>query len=549
MNQTKTLLQRTSKSSDLPTVLIHWGLVIALLASVSTGWRIASMTDSTGLLKWLDVLVIQGNVLRWHFVSASVLTALVIAYVVFLWRMGLGARLSLRLSALKSADHATRWQAINRLIYWVSFVLLAGAAFTGTWVYFSPGLLPTDPLILVHQWLSWGFVVYMGLHVVAHVVLGGFRHLLKILTPRLAYGMGAVFATAAGLGGAAMAYVADQTAQMTLSVIKTTTLPVLDGKGDDAIWQQAPEVKVHTSRGFNLADKSGEVPVYVRALHDGNKAYFLFKWQDPTRSQKHIPLQKTAQGWKLLHSNYYNNDENEFYEDKFAVMIAESPVAGGNTVRLGAKPFADKPGPSNGLGLHAATDGSLADVWHWKSVRTGAFNQFDDNYFGALMDVKPGRYTGGYTQDPKTGGGYDQNFERIKDSPYVKVKFLPKNLAAQQAEMGKFNPDTNASDDGKYWMARADLQPFTAEADAAIPVGTVIPSAIIDGPHMGDRGDVSAHAQWKDGWWTLEASRVLNTGSKYDQPIATGNYMWVSVFDHNQVRHTRHAIPMKIKLQ
>ena len=549
MAKTFQVQPHTRKTSDLSTVLIHWGLVLALVASVSTGWRIASMTDSSGFLKWIDVLLIQGNVLRWHFVSATVLTALVVAYVVFLLRMGLGARLSVRMSALKSADHTTRWQAINRLTYWVSFALLAGAAFTGTWVYFAPGILPTDPLIRIHQWLSWGFVAYTGIHVVGHVVLGGFRQLLKIVTPRMAYGMGAVFAVAAGLGGAAMAYVADQSAQMTLSFTKTTTLPILDGQADDAVWQQAPEVKVHTARGFNLADKSGEVPVYVRALHDGAKAYFLFKWQDPTRSQKHIPLQKTADGWKLLNTNYYNNDENEYYEDKFAVMIAQSPVAGGNTVRLGAKPFADKPGPSNGLGLHAATDGSLADVWHWKSVRSGALNQFDDNYFGALMDAKPGRYTGGYSQDPKTGGGFEQIFEKIKDSPYVKLKSLPKNLATQQALMGTFNPDTNVSDMGQYAMARADVQPYSAKADAAIPVGTVIPSIVYDTPFTGDRGDVSAPAQWKDGWWTIEASRVLDTGSKFDQPIATGNYMWVSVFDHNQVRHTRHAIPMKIKLQ
>ncbi len=549
MRNIKPVQSSTSKTTDLPTVIIHWGLVIALLVSITTGWRIASMTDATGLLKWLDLLLIQGNVLRWHFVSATVLTALVIAYVVFLVRMGLGARLSVRWSSLKSTDRTTRLQAINRLTYWISFALLAGAAFTGTWVYFAPGLLPTDPLIVIHQWLSWGFVGYMVLHVVLHVVLGGFRQLLKIVTPRVAYGIGAVFALAAGVGGAAIAYVTDQTAQMTLNIPKISTLPVLDGKADDAVWQQAPEVKVQTARGFNLADGSGEVPVYVRALHDGQKAYFLFKWQDATRSQKHIPLQKTAEGWKLLNTNYYNNDENHYYEDKFAVMIAESPVAGGNTVRLGTKPFADKPGPSNGLGLHAATDGSLADVWHWKSVRSGAINQFDDNYFGALMDVKPGRYTGGYAQDPKTGGGFEQIFEKIKDTPYVKLKSLPKNLAAQQALMGVFNPDPNVSDMGQFSMARADVQPYSAEADAAIPVGTVIPSIVYDTPFTGDRGDVSAHAIWKDGWWTIEASRKLDTGSKFDQPIATGNYMWVSVFDHNQVRHTRHAIPMKFKIQ
>jgi hypothetical protein len=291
--------------------------------------------------------------------------------------------------------------------------------------------------------------------------------------------------------------------------------------------------------------------VHIRALHDGKKAYFLFRWKDATRSQKHIPLQKTAGGWKLLHTNYYNNDENEFYEDKFAVMIAQSPVAGGNTVRLGAKPFADKPGPSNGLGLHVSPDGSLADVWHWKSVRSGVLHQFDDNYFGPLQDAKPGaaRYMGGYGQDPHTGGGFEQIFQKIPDSPYVKLRMLPKDLAAQQAEMGIFNPDPNVSDMGKFSMSKTDMIPYSAEADAAIPVGTVIPSIVYDKPFEGDRGDVSAHAQWKDGWWTLEASRVLDTGSKYDQPIATGQFMWVSVFDHNQVRHTRHILPLRLALE
>ena len=41
------------------------------------GWRIAGMTDSSALLRWVDVLLLQGNVVRWHFISASVLTALV----------------------------------------------------------------------------------------------------------------------------------------------------------------------------------------------------------------------------------------------------------------------------------------------------------------------------------------------------------------------------------------------------------------------------------------------------------------------------------------
>ena len=145
--------------------------------------------------------------------------------------------------------------------------------------------------------------------------------------------------------------------------------------------------------------------------------------------------------------------------------------------------------------------------------------------------------------------GFEQNFEKIADSAYVKVKYLPKNLAAQQARMGHFNPDLNVSDTGSFAMALSDVLPYSAKADAAIPVGTVIPSVLFDKPFGGDRGDVSAHAQWKEGWWTLEASRKLDTGSRFDQAIVDDTFMWVAVFDHNQVRHTRHMRPLRLHLE
>lgn len=540
-------VENSRARADLPTLLLHWGLVISLLVSVSTGWRIASLTDSSALMRWVDVLMLQGNVMRWHFFSAALLVALVIGYVVFLWRMALLGRLALRWSSLRSADRQTRWQAINKLIYWVALLLLLGAAVTGTQLYFMPGLLPSESLVVVHKWLSWAFVAYVALHVVGQLMLGGVRQLLKIVTPRLAYGLGAGIALTAGLAGAAVAYLADTRSVHTLTLARADAAPALDGEADDAVWQTAEEAVVRTHRGFGL--EGGEVDVAVRAAHDGEYAYFLFRWADATRSQKHIPLLKTGQGWKLLHTNYYNNDENEFYEDKFAVMLARSPVAAGNTVRLGPKPLSDKPGPSNGLGLHVATDGSLADVWHWKSVRSGAIDQFDDNYFGAPMEAKPGRYTGGYAQDPKTGGGFEQNFEKVKDSAFVKLKWLPKDLAAQQARMGPFNPDPKVSEQGRYAMHTSEVLPYSAALDARIPVGTVLPSIVYSRPFTGDRGDVQVHAVWRDGYWTLEARRKLDTGSQYDQPIEDGIYLWVAVFDHNQVRHTRHMQPLKLALQ
>jgi hypothetical protein len=93
--------------------------------------------------------------------------------------------------------------------------------------------------------------------------------------------------------------------------------------------------------------------------------------------------------------------------------------------------------------------------------------------------------------------------------------------------------------------------PYSKEEDAKIPVGTIIPAVLITGKHEGDRYHLKSNAHWADGHWTLVVNRDLVTGSKYDQDFVPGKdlYMWVSVFDHTQTRHTRHARPVKIVTQ
>jgi hypothetical protein len=289
----------------------------------------------------------------------------------------------------------------------------------------------------------------------------------------------------------------------------------------------------------------------VRGVHNGERVYLLFEWPDTTRSQKHLPLRKAAAGWKVVETNYSMQDENAYYEDKFAVMLSASVQIGGGSTHFGPQPIANKPGPLGQRGLHYTTDGSIVDVWHWKSVRTGPLGQIDDNYFGPPLPApsKPGeRYTGGYTQDPKEGGGFDQNWTKLDGSPFVVPKRLPKDFQAQQARLGTVNLDPHVSDDGQWWMALEDTVPYAQELDM-YPVGTVLPSVLIDKPFVGDRGDVTAVGTWQDGWWRLEVTRQLDTKSQFDLPIRSGFYLWVAVFDHTQTRHSRHLHPVRIDME
>ena len=338
--------------------------------------------------------------------------------------------------------------------------------------------------------------------------MGGFRQLLKIVTPRAAYGGAALFAlSVSGIALATMLYPIEKSMIESLKFNRVTQGPVLDGEPDEDVWRQAQPVTIHTTEGANLP--GSEVKVRVRGVRDDNHAYLLFEWQDATRSQKHLPLIKTADGWKVLESQYAINDENGYYEDKFAVMLSRTSKIGGGATQMGPKPLGDKPAPSHGRGLHYTTDGSIVDVWHWKSVRTGPLQQLDDNHFGPPLAEKQGeRYTGGYTQDPKTGGGFEQNWKKIEGSDFVHPKRLPRDLDALQERMGAVDLSAGAGDAGQLWMKLAETVPYSKELDT-YPVGTVIPSVLIDKPFEGDRGDVAGAATWKDGWWRLETRRKL----------------------------------------
>ena len=103
----------------------------------------------------------------------------------------------------------------------------------------------------------------------------------------------------------------------------------------------------HASRRESWGPGASRVEIW--AMRDDEKSYFAFKWQDPTRSLRRLPMIKREDGWHLLHDRADLADVNTFYEDKFAVAFTTTALFGsGNSTHLGAKPLGDKPAP-----LHA----------------------------------------------------------------------------------------------------------------------------------------------------------------------------------------------------
>ncbi|PVB62226.1 ethylbenzene dehydrogenase-related protein [Labrenzia sp. 011] len=546
--------------SDIGTILLHWTLFIAILVSLLTGLRLSSDAEGAWFSKLFEPILPQGEIWTWHFVSAVFVLAVIFAYAAY---MSL-ARLKRRISSKKivvltlPASNKLRIAALNVIAYWILFAAVIVLSATGVLLYLGHG----DIWVTVHYIAALVVLTYIGTHVILHYCYGGVEQLLRLFRPqalRRFPGMARrPLAVSAALGAIviALALTLDFGTRPDLIVARADTLPTLDGILDDAPWQAATPVFVRTQQGSNLGG-TGESTVELRAVQVGDKIAFAFRWEDPTRSLKRHPLIKTEDGWRMLNNRADISDETAFYEDKFSVAFSTSDVfGGGGATHMGPRPLGDKPAPFHGRGLHYTTDGSLIDVWQWKATRGGMLGKVDDMWFGTPIEpteaqaAGKARYSAGYTSDDGKAF-YVYNYIGDPDTHYhgtVGVNRLPRDHARTTALMGTIDLSPDASEDqgAQWWMLENESVPYSEEKDAEIPVGTVIPGVLIQGEYSGNRADLEGASQWRDGYWTLEVIRDMDTGHEKDLAMRDGLYMWLSVFDHNQTRHTRHSRPVRL---
>ncbi|WP_316232825.1 ethylbenzene dehydrogenase-related protein [Bradyrhizobium sp. SZCCHNPS2010] len=371
----------------------------------------------------------------------------------------------------------------------------------------------------------------------------------------------AAVAIFAGWAMVAADYYAEDT--VTVHRIENADAPTLDGDTSDRVWRNIQPHMVTTNQGDNF-DGTGESKVWIKAAHDDSWVYFLVIWEDPTRSLKQLPLIKRADGWHLLHNGYEKGDENDYNEDKFSLLFTTLPItlAADRTFHMSSQPMPDKPATLSGRGIHYTPAPNLyADAWEWKATSGGPTGWMDDDHFGPPAEPTPEQvkglapYKGGFGADPGNAN-YSDNFVIDRDAEMlgnrgVRPKRLPKDVTAMKATMGEINLDPNIgeSDGARWFMTEAESVPYTMEADAQIPVGTVVPGVIINGDFSGDRADIRCAARWASGHWTLEIARKMDTHSKYDVPIKNGVFMRVAAFDHTQIRHTRQIRPMRLEVE
>ena len=590
--------------SDYVTVILHWTIVAAFAVLVFTGLRIASDSPGYEWLASLDPVLPMEHLWFRHMVAGSVLAAGVTSYAVFIVRARLTQRIAIdraRLSALFRGKRSAIG-ALNGLVLWVLLASLVAEIVTGTMLFLGAG----SDLIAYHLLATWVVLVSAGLHVVLHAAYGGVHQLLRIVRPgplivtppppdfaelladhlrrdarprertdgaKPKRHSGALYshpvATAAAVGIAVLTLSAEleQLTRLELRVVEISGVPppVLDGDLSDPAWGQAQPVKFMTTQGGDFGG-AGQSEVEIRAVHDGEYAYFAFVWTDPTRSLKHLPLVKTSDGWHIARPQPSADDTaqtNDPLEDKFSVLLVRPslPLIGA-AIHLSRAPLAGKPSGRSQRGLHF-TSGEIADVWQWRASHAGAIGYIENCHFGgpaepdddanyAVPASASSRYLGGFKRDPGPPAFQDNIAGPMNaDGNTVRPLRLPLDPQAMQTAIGRVSDDVRKSESegARWWMSQRESAPYSAAADAKLPAGTIVPSIIMLDDVKMEPTSIRGVARWAAGRWTLELVRRLHTGSPYDLPIKTGTLMWVAAFDHSETRHTRHLRPLRLEVE
>ncbi|MBS3909395.1 MAG: hypothetical protein KGZ93_07195 [Actinobacteria bacterium] len=348
---------------------------------------------------------------------------------------------------------------------------------------------------------------------------------------------------------------------MTAEPIDAGAAPVLDGVVE-AIWNKATAVSIPVNYGW-----AGSTNVSMKALYTDDKVYFLAQWGDNSLSDRRRPWKKTADsgigswmrvpaksqsGSSVTDNGWFTTNggtqlrtsppADAAYEDKFAVIwgARDTTATVANVANFKTKGCAILCHVSFGGGTandkkYTNAPGEIADMWHWKLVRTGTVGFVDDQYVDNTLPT---------TATPSAGRKSDPGLAYLNNEATTTI-----GDTQTPAHTGPGQPvATDTAGFDPYFIPYADRVLNTTETLGAVAVGQEI-AGILVRPLTGDRGDISAQVETTStvGYnastktWTLEFSRNLVTGSGFDVQFDNLNdayYFGVAVFDNAQIEHS-----------
>ena len=275
---------------------------------------------------------------------------------------------------------------------------------------------------------------------------------------------------------------------------------------DDPIWQEIPSIPVPVEGRLDLAGRKGIV--FTQALYTGDRLFFRFKWQDPTRS-----IVKNA--WKYDGRRWFHMVGNE---DRLALLFEITRIDKFSTRGCAVTCHSPADAPREAWKLATATPLEKGDLWHWKAARSDPYRHADDGWLTVAGNPSGSYRETGRRNDAGVGGD-------IKNE-------TPDGLRPLYIQ----DPAVKPSVPGFLLLEEA----VKILDDSQFKPGDVIPYRLLLRP-SGSRFDVKAESRHIGGYWHLMLSRKLDTGHEDDvsfNPLRRYSFA-MAVFDDSGDDHSK----------
>lgn len=290
-----------------------------------------------------------------------------------------------------------------------------------------------------------------------------------------------------------------------------------DGHADEKIWKKIKPAKLPTKGGPD---------VFMRSVHTDTDIYFLIEWADATKED-------ISKVWEFDGTRWKNGPD----QDKLSILwdksdsVAYFDIKGCEAVCHTEDPDADK--------WYMATNGrrEKTDLWFWMAGIGNVYGFVNDRFLDDTID--PTLPKAARKQDRGEVGflknGYKAPVEKI--APTRPTKKLVEGLTVESTPYPTID---QMEDITSYRQFKpGDKEPFI----------------YFYGPPTDSQADVFGRANWKDGKWTLEMGRKLNTGHKDDMPFFVDRsgpkfYMFgLMISDHTEPPPIKHYTSPPVSLR
>lgn len=287
--------------------------------------------------------------------------------------------------------------------------------------------------------------------------------------------------------------------------------------------------------------------IQVKAAYNDSQMVFQFQWASD-EGKYHDYYVYEAGEWKKMGGPWpYTEAANTSYEDRLTFNMDDGQVTGFPqygcfvTCHDDMRYMPQSPADEGDLEItkYILDTGKRLDLWHWRAHRSNPTGYSDDQWV-TNKDMTKEKDRGGRHGDAGTGP-YSTNWDKEKSQP----KFM---FDASKADYAAFKWDDLATVP-YYYLSEEIAVPF----DPALPWadGDTIPRRLLAVPTE-SRGDITANGVWKDGMWTVELTRKLDSGHPEDDVILQEGGLYHVAFalhkDKTGNRHHYVSFPLSLGL-